>query len=107
MCRTSFVADRTRLLRSRMDGAHRLDRVGVARGLVRSIPLDASEAQRHSSRITRARLDAVEGDLDDELGPDEDDVALATRLQREQMLRLPGEHLVRHALEGLAEHHVA
>src|SRR5687767_903113 len=105
-CRTSLVADRTRLLRTPVDRAHGLDRVGLARPLVRAVALHSRESQRHAARIARARLHAVEGDLDDELRTDVHDVGLAVRLEAEQVLRLPGQHLVGHALEGLAEHDV-
>ena len=55
----------------------------------------------------RARLHVVERDLDHQLGPHVDGVAVARDLAREELLGLPGEHLVGHALEGLAEHHEA
>ena len=48
----------------------RLDRregVGLGRGLVGPIALDAREAQREAAGILRARLDVVERDLDDDL----------------------------------------
>ena len=85
----------------------RVDRVGVARRLVGPVPLHAREPERDAARIARARLDSVEGDLDDELRPDVDDVAVRVRLEPEQVLRLPREHLVRQALERLAQHHEA
>ena len=75
--------------------------------LVVAVAQHAREAQRHAARIARARLHAVEGDLDDQLGPHVDDVAVAADLEREQPLGLPGEHLVGQALERLAEHHEA
>jgi hypothetical protein len=52
----------------------------------------------------RAGLDVVEGDLDQELRPDAHDMAVVADGQRLELLRLPGKHLVGHALEGLAEH---
>src|SRR5689334_2191253 len=89
---------------SRVDGEHGRERVRVLRPLVRPVPLDAGEAQRDPARVARAALDAVEGDLDDELGAHVHDVALAACLELEQGLRLPGEHLVRQTLERLAQH---
>src|SRR5262245_51066087 len=100
----SSIPDGASLLRACMDGADGVDRVRVRSGLVGAVTLDAREAQRDSSRIARAGLDAVERDLDDELGPDVDDVSLALGRDPEEMLRLPREHLVGHSLEGLAQH---
>src|SRR5207247_2546460 len=87
------------------DRADRGDRVGLGGVLVRAVALDAGEAQRDAARVAPAPLHPVEGDLDDELGTDVDGVAVAARLQPEELLRLPGEHLVRHPLERLPEHH--
>ena len=75
--------------------------------LVRAVALHPREAQRQAAGVLRARLQVVEGDLDDQLGPHVHGVAVAAGLAREQLARLPGEQLVGHALEGLAEHHEA
>ena len=48
--------------------AHGRDRVGLVGALVLAVAHDAREAQRHAAGVARARLDAVERDLDDELG---------------------------------------
>ena len=48
--------------------AHRVERVGVLGALVGPIAQDAREAERHTARVARAALDAVEGDLDHQLG---------------------------------------
>src|SRR5215218_11363006 len=50
------------------DRPDRLDRVGLRGGLVVAVALDAGEPQGHPGRVAAARLDAVEGDLDDLLG---------------------------------------
>jgi hypothetical protein len=49
-------------------------------------------------------LQLVEGDLDHQLRAHLHDVAVAADLAGQQLLGLPGEHLVGEALEGLAEH---
>ena len=72
--------------------------------LVRPVALDPGEPKGEPAGIARARLDAVEGDLDDELRPHVDREVVAAGLELEQALGLPGEHRVGHALEGLAEH---
>ena len=51
------------------------DVVGVGRRLVRAVAADAGEAQGDAARVAGRGLHAVEGDLDDELGPDVHDVA--------------------------------
>ena len=51
-----------------VDRAHGVDRVGLGRGLVRTIALEPREPQRETARVVRALLKSVEGDLDDELG---------------------------------------
>ena len=75
--------------------------------LVGAVALHAREAQRDAARVARARLHAVERDLDDELRAHVDDVPVAAGLELEQPLGLPREHRVGHALERLAEHHEA
>src|SRR5207342_650415 len=96
-----------RLLRAGVNRVHRVDGVRLGRRLVGPVPLHACKAQRDATGVARARLHAVEGDLDDELRPNEDDVTLPSRLELEQALRLPREQLVGQALERLAEHHEA
>ena len=83
----------TPLTRCRLeDGADGLDRVGLVRPLVGPVALHAGEPQRHAAGVAGARLDAVERDLDDQLGPHVDDVPVAPGLAREQLLGLPCEH---------------
>src|SRR5262249_17677448 len=90
-----------------VDRADPVDRVGLRGRLVRTMPADPREAQRQPAGVAGARLDAVEGDLHDQLGSHVDDVTVARDLELEQALGLPGEHRVRQALERLPEHHVA
>ena len=63
--------------RGAIDFLKRLKRVGLLRRLVATIALDAREPQRESAGILRTLLKIVEGDLDDQLGTHEDDVAFA------------------------------
>src|SRR4051794_2685549 len=86
------------------EGRYRRKRIGFAGALVRPIALHSREAERHPAGILRAGLDLVERDLHDELRPHVDGVVVAPDLELEELLRLPGEHLVGHALEGLSEH---
>src|SRR3954453_2592180 len=58
-------------------GEDRLQRVRLGGGLVLAIADDPGEAQRDAARIARGGLDAVERDLDHQLGPHVDHVALA------------------------------
>ncbi len=51
-----------------MDSSNIVDGVGLVGALVRPVALDSGESQRDASRIARARLHAIEGDLDDDLG---------------------------------------
>src|SRR5262249_50393838 len=81
-----------------------VDRVRLGGLLVRAIALDTRKPQGDSARIARRGLDAVERDLDDELGAHEDGDPAPLDLAREQLLRLPAEQLVGHALERLADH---
>src|SRR3989454_5676971 len=83
------------------------DGVGHGRPFVGTVALDAREPQREPAGILTTRLDVVEGDLDDELGAHVHRVppVVAPDLELEQLLGLPREHLVRHPLERLAEHH--
>src|SRR5207248_8349539 len=62
------------------------------------------EAERESTEIHGALLEAVEGNFDDELGTNVDDDTVVARLELLQLLRLPLEQLVGHSLECLAEH---
>src|SRR5690349_4414636 len=84
--------------------AHRVDGIGLGRTLVRPITDDAGEAQREATRIRRARLDAVEGNLDHELRADMYDVSIPAGLELEELRSLPLEQGVGHALERLAQH---
>ena len=72
--------------------------------LVGAVALHAREAQGQAAGIHGALLQVVERDLDHQLRPHVHGVGVAAGLAREQLARLPGEHLVGHALEGLAEH---
>src|SRR5262249_30200773 len=72
--------------------------------LVGPIPLDPREAKGDAAWILWARLDFVERDLRDDLRSDVDRVIVAADLELQELLRLPGEHLVRQSLERLAEH---
>src|SRR4051812_24724973 len=54
----------------RQERQHRVERVGLLRGLVRPVPQHPGEPQRHLARIARAALHPVEGDLHHQLGPD-------------------------------------
>src|SRR2546430_15441584 len=49
--------------------------------------------------------DLVERDFGDDLGADVHGVVVASDLDLEEFLGLPGEHLVGQSLERLAEHH--
>ena len=82
-------------------GADGGEGVGVGGGLVLAVADDPGETQGHAAGVAGGALDAVEGDLDDLLGPDVDDVALAVGLQGEEPLGLPGQDLVGHPLEGV------
>src|SRR5690606_9739701 len=95
---------RLRCVRAAMDRAHRFERVGLIGRFVGAIAEDAREAEGEAGGIVRALLHAVEGDFDDHLGAEMDDVALAPYRELFELLGLPGEHGVGHALEGLAEH---
>src|SRR5262245_39501230 len=61
--------------------------VGVGCRLVGPIPFDAREAQRHTPRILRARLNLVERDLCHHFRPDVDGVVVAADLELEELLR--------------------
>src|SRR6266567_4122503 len=83
---------------------HGCDAVCRVRPLVGPVAPDAREAQRHAARILPAALDAVERNLDDKLRTNIHGVAVAAGLEGQELLSLPGEHLVRHPLERLPEH---
>src|SRR5690606_14414296 len=80
-----------RALRHRCD---RLDRVRVLGALVGPITQHAGEAQREPAWVPSARLQLVEGDLDDELRANMDDVPVRRDRERSESLGLPCEHLV-------------
>src|SRR4051812_45618989 len=90
-----------RLLVDRLD---RRERVGFRRRFVATIAFHARETQREAAGILRARLEVVERDLGNDVGLEEHRVGIAPDLELEEALRLPREHLVGEALEGLAEH---
>ena len=87
-----------------VDRAHRVDGVRLLRPLVGTVGFDPGEAQRQAARVVRAHLQVVEGDLDDQLGAHVDGIAVARDLTGQQLLGLPGEHLIGQAFERLAEH---
>src|ERR1700739_2243147 len=74
--------------------AQLVDRVGLAGVLVGPVALHPREAQRDGARVAGGGLDAVDRDLDDKLGADEDSDALGVGLQALQLLRLPGQELI-------------
>jgi len=53
-----------------LDRPDGLDRVRFVGTLARSIALDPREAESHAARVPRARLRAIERDLDEQLWPD-------------------------------------
>src|SRR5262245_44523020 len=77
---------------------HSCDRVGFLRSLVGPVGLDAGEAERKAARIVRTRLDVVEGDLDEKLRADMDDMTVDPGGEALKPVGLPGEHRVGHAL---------
>src|ERR687886_609228 len=58
-------------------------------GICPSCKEHVREAQRHPARVAWAALDAVEGDLDHQLGPHVHRPAVALPLQLQQLLGLP------------------
>ena len=76
-------------------GEHGAQRVRLVGALVRPVAQHAGEAQGDAAGVARGALDAVEGDLDHELGPDAHDPAVVGLRQRQQVLRLPAQPLVR------------
>src|SRR5262249_28668863 len=87
-----------------IDGLNGRVGIGVGSGLVGAVALDAREPQRKAAGIVRARLNVVERDLGDDLGPHVDRVVVAADLELEEAFGLPREHLVGEPLERLAEH---
>lgn len=80
-----------------------VDRVGVGGGLVLPVALQPGEAQGHAAGVAGRGLHAVEGDLDDDLGPDEHGDPLPTGLELQEPPGLPLEQLVGEALEDMPE----
>ena len=74
---------------ARVQRAQRVDRVGLLGALVGAVAEDAREAQRHAAGVARAGLDAVERDLDDQLGTHVHGRRRAALLELEQARRLP------------------
>src|SRR6516225_5492035 len=87
------------------EGANGLDRVGLLGPFVRAVALDAGKSQGEPAGVMGARLDIVERDLDHKLRLDIDRVGVAGDGELAQLSGLPRQHLVRHALEGLPQHH--
>src|SRR3989475_5334759 len=84
------------------DGIRDLTVTGVQKCALPIYP--GGVALRFAAGVVRAPLHAVEGDLDDQRRLDVNRPLLARALAAEQPLRLPGEHVVGEALEGLADH---
>jgi len=76
---------------------HRVDRVHFIGAFVGTVSFYPRKPQRYSPGILRATLNLVERDLDYQLWPYVDDVTVASHFPREQLLRLPLEHLVGHS----------
>src|SRR5262249_30665655 len=87
-----------------VDRPNGFDGIRILRLLVRAVTFDASKSQCESPGVARARLDVVEGDLDDELRPDIDRVSIVADSKLLQLCRLPRQHLIGHALERFSEH---
>src|SRR5262249_56310590 len=68
------------------------------------VVFDAGKAEREPAGVTRARLDVVERDFAPEPWCHLPRVAVVGYRKLAQFLGLPRQHLVGHALEGLAEH---
>ena len=66
------------------EGADGVDGVGLGGGLVLAVAQHPGEPQREAARVARAALDAVEGDLHHQFGPDVDGVGVPAFLQLEQ-----------------------
>ena len=85
--------------------ANGLQRIRFGSRFVLSIALHTRETQRKTGRIARRFLDVTECNLDDHLRAHIDGPLITMVLEREQLLGLPYQHVVRESLEGLAEHH--
>src|SRR5438046_9172532 len=80
-----------------------LDGIRLVRALVRAVAHDAREAQRQAARIRRARLDPVEGDLHQQLGPDMHHVSVESRLELERHRRMPHTDLIANPFARIPE----
>src|SRR5437660_1180464 len=100
----SWTADARRAWSGGVDASDSVDGVRLFGPFVGTVSLHAREPQREAPGVLRACLHIVECNLDHELGANVDGPIVAADFTREKFLRLPGEHLVRHALERLAEH---
>ena len=69
------------------EGLQRLERVRLSSVTCRGGSASPARTGARPPRVVRALLDAIERDLDDELGPDVDDVALAADLELERAAR--------------------
>ena len=85
-------------------GTQVADHVGFLRILVGPVALDPGEAQRDAARVARGGLDAVERDLDHQLGAHHHGNPVALGLARQESLGLPAQQLVGQPLERLAHH---
>src|SRR5437588_271554 len=99
-CRRNLAASH-RLI----DVLHGTECVGLRGGLVWAIAFHSCKPQRQPAGILRAFLQIVEGNLHNELRPNEDDVAVAAYIPLEERACLPLEQLVCETLEPFAQHH--
>src|SRR5580693_4834041 len=89
---------------SGVNSSHRFHGVGVLGALVVAVALHPCKPQCQTTRIARARLQVAEGNLRDQLWADIHGPFVTMSLAREKLLRLPFEHGIGEAFEGLAEH---
>ena len=82
------------------DRADRIEGVRLGGSLVGAISLDARKAQGKATGITRAFLNVVERDLDDELGAYVHGVLIASDLERKQPFGLSRQHRVGEPFES-------
>src|SRR4029434_7738933 len=89
-----------------VEGADRLDGVGLLGALVLPVADDPGEAEGEAAGVAGAGLEAVEGDLHHQLGADVDDPLVGGA--DGQLLEppgLPGQELGGEALGELPQHH--
>src|SRR5262245_17273779 len=81
-----------------------IDSVRLLGWFVGAIAKHPGEAQRYPARVAGAALYSVEGDLYDEVWLDPHQPVILLYCSGEELLGLPGQQLVGHAFECLAEH---